>query len=191
MKNIIVLFFLLSFVGHSQTLEYSISSKDHPIGKLVVTKTEKNDVLQIEVTGEFKVHVLVSIDVKYKLNCTYKNQELIYSSVTTYSNGKVHSTSTTDKTGDYYTVTKDGHSSKYIDKITFSGALLYFKEPKGVSSVYSEFDDIDKSINKIGENEYQISNPNNGDFSKSTYKNGVLETSTVHSKFLTFTATKK
>jgi len=135
--------------------------------------------------------LFISIDLKYKLNCTYKNDELLYSSVTTYVNGAIHSTSKTEKNGAYYTLTKNGHPSKYLNKITFSGALLYYHEPKGLTKIFSEFDNLDKPVKSIGINEYQITNPKNGYLSEYTYKNGILESSTNHHTLLTFKLTKK
>ena len=191
MKNIIILFLLISSIGNSQTLHYKITSKDSYIGDLKVTKILSNNTLQIEVISDIKIKLFISIDFKYKLNCTYKNNELLYGSVTTYVNGKIHSTSKTEKIGEYYTITKDGHSSKYLNKIAFSGALLYYYEPKGLTSIYSEFDNIDKPIKKIGVNEYQITNPKNGHLSEFLYKNGVLVSATNHHTLLTFKLTKK
>jgi len=166
------------------------TSKNSYIGNLEVTKNLNDDLLQIEVISDVKVKLFISIDLKYKLNCTYKNNELFYSSVTTYINGNIHSTSETKKIGDYYTITKNGHSSKYIDKITFSSALLYHQEPKGLTDLYSEFENFNKSIKSIGPHEYQISTPKKGGLSTFSYKNDVLMSLTNHHALLTFKLTK-
>ena len=115
----------------------------------------------------------------------------MYSSVTTFVNGKIHSTSKTEKIGNYYTITKNGHTSKYLNEIAFSGALLYYREPKGLTNIYSEFDNLEKPIKNIGINEYQITNPKNGYLSEYKYKNGVLVSTTNHHTLLTFKLTKE
>ncbi|MFK5981617.1 MAG: hypothetical protein QM499_01795 [Flavobacteriaceae bacterium] len=191
MKKIFFLFLLFSCIVNSQTLHYKIMSNNSYIGDLKVTKTSNKDAFQIEVISEVKVKLFISIDLKYKLNCTYKNNELFYSSVTTYVNGKIHSTSKTEKIGDYYSITKNGHSSKFLDKIPFSGALLYYSEPKGLTNIFSEFDNLKKPIKNIGINEYQITNPKNGHLSEYKYKNGVLMSTTNHHTLLTFKLTKE
>ena len=191
MKNIlIVLAVFLSFYCNSQNLNYKISTKNTPVGNLTVTKTENDNVLQIEVISEVNIKVFIKVNLKYKLNCTYKNNELLFSSVTTYVNGKLHTTSKTEKNGEYYTITKDGHASKFMHKITYSGALLYFKEPKGVSTIYSEFHAIEKPMKAIGNHEYQITNPKNGLLSEYTYQNGTLETTMNHHSLMSFILTK-
>lgn len=193
MKKILFIFVctLIGIVGHSQTLQYSIIANDANIGDLKVTKSVDGNVLQIEIISEVKVKLFISVDLKYRLNCTYQNGELFYSAVTTYVNGKIHSTSRAEKDGAYYTLTKEGHSSKYLKPITFSGALLYFSEPNSRTNLFSEFDDSDKPIKSIGTHEYQITNPENGQMNEYKYKNGVLESTTVHHKLLTFFLKKK
>ena len=191
MKNIFFLFLLFSSIVNSQTLHYKITSSGNYIGDLKATKTSVNNILQIEVISEVKVKLFISIDLKYKLNCTYKNNELLFSSVTTFVNGKIHSTSITEKIGNYYDITKNGHSSKFLDEIPFSGALLYYREPKGLTNIYSEFDNLEKPIKNIGINEYQITNPQNGYLSEFKYKNGILVSTTNHHTLLTFKLTKE
>ncbi len=191
MKIITFLFLLFPIIGNSQTLHYKVTANDNYIGDLKVSKTLNKDILQIEVISEVKVNLFISINLKYKLNCTYKNDELFFSSVTTYVNGKIHSYSKTEKNGEYYTITNDGHSSKYLNKITFSGALLYYREPKNLTYIYSEFDNINKPIKKTGTTEYQITNPENGHLSEYNYENGILVSTTNHHTLLTFKLTKK
>ena len=177
----------ITFSGHSQTLQYDIFSNETHIGDLKVVKASSKDIVQIEVTSEVHVKLFIEINLTYKLNCTYKNNKLWYSSVTTFVNGKVHSTSKTEKVGNYYTIVKNGHSSKFMDDIDFSGALLYFEEPKGIKQIFSEFDNIYKPINSIGSHEYQIVNPKNDYLSEYQYQNGILKSTTNHHKLLTFT----
>ncbi len=175
----------------TQTFTYAISSGKNHIGTLQAIKTVTNDRTQISVNSKVKVKLFISIDFEYKLNATYKNGQLLFGSVTTYVNGKVHSTSTTEKSNDYYTIEKDGHQSTFFDKITYSGALLYFEEPKGISTLFSEFDTINKPIRLIATGEYQLTNPKNGRLSEYLYKNGILISTTNHHSLMTFTMTKQ
>ncbi len=191
MKGIIILFLILPFLGNSQTLNYEITVNKSAIGNLSVTKKETSNTLQIEIISQVKLKLYSSIDFKYRLDCTYKDKELIFASVTTYLNGNIHTTNKIEKVGEYYTTTKDGHSSKFLNKITYSGALLYFNEPKEIASIFSEFDLIVKPIKRISNNKYQIKNPQNRHLSEYTYKNGILETSTNHHSLITFTLSKK
>ena len=171
-------------------MNYKITSKETTIGNLSVKRTADNNTVQIEVLSEIEVKLFITIDIKYKLNSTYKNNELFFSSVTTYVNDKVNSITTTKKNEEYYSVTKDEHSTKYLNEIKISDALLYFVEPKGMTKLFSEFDGISKSIKKIGKNKYQIRNPKNGNVGEYQYKNGILQSSINYHNLMTFSLTK-
>jgi len=189
-----ILFFLFCIITEqipAQDLEYNITANKNQLGTILVKQTEKNGIIQIQATSEVKVQLFVNINLKYILNCTYKNNQLLYSSVTTYVNGKLHSTSTTEKKEGYYEVIKDGHSSRLYENIKYSGALLYHTEPIGKTKLYSEFNGIEKPIKKIDAHTYQITNPDNGHISIYKYKNGILESTTIEHALLTFTLTKK
>ncbi|NOY47002.1 MAG: hypothetical protein GXO84_02095 [Chlorobi bacterium] len=191
MRNTLILILIfLSVHCNSQNVNYRITSKETSIGNLSVKKIEENNTIQIEVVSEVTVRLFITIDFKYKLNCTYKDKELIFSSVITYVNGRVHSTTTTKKDGEYYSITKNNHSSKYLNEINFPAALLYFVEPEGVTKIFSEFDGIAKPIKEIVKNKYQITNPKNGRLSEYLYRNGILESSINHHSLMTFTLTK-
>ncbi len=192
MKNILFILFLsFSCTVSSQTLNYEITSGKSHIGEFSIKRLEKNDIVQINGVGEVRVSFFFSFDIKFKLSCTYKENELLFSSVTTYVNGDINSTNIIEKNGDNYSITEDGHLSKLFGKINYSGALLFFREPKKTNTVFSEYDNIENPISEIKENEYQIAYPTDGYRGKYKYKNGVLETTTIDHTLITFTLTRK
>lgn len=191
-KTLMIICFLFLYIGNSQTLDYDIISKGYSIGHLTTTKTVKDSIVQIDVVSEVSVRILVKIDVKYKLQSTYKNNELFFSSITTYVNGKVHSTCKTEKTGNHYTITKDGQTTKFFNKIDFSNALLYYEMPKSIVTVFSESSGLEKKVKQTGAYTYDVINPKNDHISQYSYAtNGVLEKATVHNTLMTFILTKK
>ena len=188
---LLTLLLLVPFITFSQVLKYKITANDTYLGELTATRSYKDDITEIEVISKVKVNLFIKVNLTYKLNCTYKNNELLFSSVTTYVNGKLHSTSVTKKNEENYTITKDGHSSLYYNKINYSGALLYFVEPKGKSKIYSEFDNFDKPLQETATHRYETENPKNGHISNYIYKNGELQSSTIHHTLLTFSIIKE
>ena len=190
MKNLLILFLLLSSVVNSQTLKYEITSNKTHIGNMSTTKTEKNGITQIEVISNIKVKLLFTVQLKYVINSFYENNELLFSSATAYVNGKLHTSSVTKKEGNHYTVVKDGHTTNYYNKITYSGVMLYFSPPKDVGHVYSEFDNVDNKMKSIGKNEYQMTNSENGYVNDYLYKDNVLQIAKIHQSLLTFVITK-
>lgn len=192
MKNaLMIICFLFLFFGNSQTLDYDIISKEHSIGHLTTTKTVKDSIVQIDVVSEVSVRILIKIDVKYKLQSTYKNNELFFSSITTYVNGKVHSTCKTERTGNHYTITKDGQTTKFFNKIDFSNALLYYEAPKNQSTIFSEANGFEKQVKQNGVNTYDLVNPDNQRISMYNYTDGILKKATIHNEFMTFILIKK
>lgn len=194
MKNYIFILFafiLLTSQLNAQTLVYDITSSNNQLGQLSVTKTQEKDLINIEMTSEVNAHLFISIDLKYRLTANYRNGSLIFSSVTTYLNGKLNSSSTTEKTGENYSVKKDGHLSKLYYPIFYSGVLLYLQEPINVSNVYSEFDNIKKPIEDLVHGIYQLDDPKSGHLSKYYYSNGRLMKATIGHSLMTFTLTKR
>ena len=155
-----------------------------------VSKTTTNDVVEIKIVSDVKVKLFLSIDLKYRLNCTYKNGNLMYSSVTTFVNGSKHSSVITEKKGQSYLVTEDGHVSKYLKVINYSGGLLYFDEPNNQKTLYSEFNGYDKVIKSLAQSRYLVTDNNTGHKSTYEYKNGTLILATIEHTLMTFKMTK-
>jgi len=155
------------------------------IGNLTVIKIQDKNNMNIKIESEAKVNLLIDLDVKYQLYCTYKNNELESSTVMVYNNGKVHSISKTTKIGNYYIASNNKRISKFYNKINYSGALLYFKEPKNISYIFSESNNIEKPIRNIGIEKYQITNPKNGKQNEYYYKKGILQRAIIHDTFIT------
>jgi uncharacterized protein DUF6134 len=188
MKKIIFLALLfISYHGFSQKLLYTISSKKKQLGSLIVEKTKKDSVYQIEVFSNVNFRFFIKIALDYKLNCTYYENELLRSYVTTYVNGKENSSVKTEKKDNYYEVTEDGETSKFYNTIGLSGALSYFKEPINMSTIYSDFYGYDKNIEIISDHVYKVTNPKNGQISEYFYENGILNKAIIHHFLMTFT----
>lgn len=190
-KALCFLFFLITYSVNAQTLDYNIiTSENKKLGILNVTKVQDNNSLQIKIKSDVEIDEFIKIDIKYELNCTYKNNQLFSSTFLFNQNGKVHSASKITKTGNYYLVNKGSKNIKYCSKIDYSGALLYFKEPKNIAFVFSESNIIVKPIKSIGLHTYQITNPTNGQKNKYYYKNGVLQKAVIHHTLMTFNLIK-
>jgi len=186
-KYILLTFLFISYLGYSQTLHYTISSKKKQLGTLKVEKSKKDSIHQIEVFSNVNFRFFIKIALDYKLNCTYYDDELLRSSVTTYVNGKENSYLKTEKKDNYYEVTDDGETSKYYNSIGLSGALSYFKEPSNMSTIYSDFYGYDKNVEKIDTHSYKVTNPKNGQISEYFYKDGLLNKAIIHHFLMTFT----
>ena len=185
---LIIVFMLFGILAKAQQkLHYKITSNDMEIGNLTISKTKNNANTIYDVTSDSHFKLFITIDLSYKLNAVYQNNELIFSSVTTYVNGKQHNTATTEKKEDHlYILKNNGHETRSYQSITYSGVLLYFKEPINIKEVYSEFYTAFNPIQKIGTHKYQLTNSENGNTSEYYYLNGILQKASIHHTLMTF-----
>jgi len=189
LKNAILLCLIMLFLKvNSQTkLQYKITSNGANIGVLYANKQEENKMVTYSVTSDSKFKLFLTVNFAYKLNCIYKNNELVFSTVTTFVNGQKHSTSTAEKMQpNSYILKNNGHEKRLYKNINYSGVLLYFKEPKNISNVFSEFYNNLNPIQKIATNTYQLTNSLNGNLSEYYYQNGILITATIHHTLMSF-----
>ncbi len=189
MKILTILICLISFNLSAKELVYNITSSGLSIGQIKVNKVFNNGLVKITAKSDVKVDLFVTLDVSYSLNSTYKNNELLNSTVITFVNGKEHSKTITKKVDNYYLITNNNDSKKISHPILYSGSLLYFIPPNQHKTVYSEIDGIEKSIKEISNLKFQITNPINEHTSIYEYKNNVAYKITIHHTLLTFTLT--
>lgn len=171
----------ISAPGFGQTAYFSIYSTDKALlGNLKVVCTESDTSTTISVNCQFKVKLLVTINVRYILTTVFKENQLYSGEIRTYRNNELHSEMNTIKVGAEYLFTKDGKQSVFLNRITFSESMLYFNEPADLQSIYSEFDGVEKSIFEPGPGHYRIQNPLNGNFSDYFYESGLLKAAFVN-----------
>ena len=185
------IFLMVSFVGNAQTYKYEIRANNHSIGILTATKTESENGFKVEVRSDVKVHLFVKTELSYILVSNYKNNELVSGKVIVYVNRKVHSTTSLEKTGNFYSLTNDDDVSKYYKKILYSSALYYFTEPNNISNMFSEFSNSERTIKAIGDDKYEITDPDSGHVSKYSYSNGILQNAVIHHTLMSFELIKK
>jgi hypothetical protein len=174
-----------------QTAGYSIYSADKELlGQLKVSSIQADTTTKIAVVSQFKIKMLITIDVKYTLQSFYRNGELVSNSIKMYRNDELHSFAKTTKVGSQYKFTKDETESIYDKRISFSESLLYFNEPIKIKTIYSEFDGIEKTIIESTNGHYKIRNPLNGNVSEYFYEKGTLSTAIVHFQMMTLYLTK-
>jgi hypothetical protein len=189
---ILAAIFVLSGIhALGQTAGYSIYSADKELlGQLKVSSIHADTTTKIAVVSQFKIKMLITVDVKYTLQSFYRNGELVSNSIKMYRNDELHSFAKTTKVGSQYKFIKDENESIYDKRISFSESLLYFNEPNQISTIYSEFDGIEKTIIESSTGHYKIKNPLNGNVSEYFYEKGILSTAIVHFQMFTLYLTR-
>jgi len=194
MKKLLFFSFLaFSCILNAQTLTYEIVSGNSHLGELIVTHTEnkENQTLKINIVSNVVFDLFKTINLKYELNTVFNAGKFYYSSVIIYINGKEHSSTITEQKDEYYTISKNGKSTLYLKNITYSGALLYFKEPIGILKIFSEFDGFEKQVKRLEVNHYQVINSKNGQKSEYYYHEGILQEAIIHHPLMSFKLTQK
>ncbi|MBK6525360.1 MAG: hypothetical protein IPG07_07260 [Crocinitomicaceae bacterium] len=184
--TLVAIFVLVGIHAFGQTAGYTIYSADKELlGQLKVSSIQADTTTKIAVVSQFKIKMLITIDVKYTLQSFYRNGELVSNSIKMYRNDELHSFAKTTKVGSQYKFIKDENESIYDKRISFSESLLYFNEPIQISTIYSEFDGVEKTIIESSKGHYKIKNPLNGNESEYFYEKGTLSSAIVHFQMMT------
>ncbi len=187
-RNILI-FLFISFATstYSQTIHYVIHSGDLSIGTVTAYKTISGDTMRINTISEVKTRLFIDINIKYQVSCIYINNILNSSHCTSYENGNLHSSSSITRTANGYSIIVNGTHSTYNDDICYSGSLLYFKKPKDIDAVFSEFDGVNKTVTEISANHFQTVNPKNGHINDYYYGDILLLRAQIRNTLMTFT----
>jgi len=197
--------FLLVNIAYSQTYKYNIISNGQNVGELTATQTigggtatqstdgdaatqtTSGEQMTINIVSNFNAHFFITVHVKYEMNCKYINGNLVDSSVETFKNEELHSSSKGKKTNGAYKTIEDGDESTHEGDILYSGGMLYFKEPKGITHVFSEIHAIEKPVKEVNTNHFMLTDPETGHTNQYFYRDGVLQKMIVGNALLTFT----
>lgn len=166
----IALFLLFSIGLEAQTyvrnFEATVHSSD--VGYTTAKKTVTGDVVQYDIKSVVSIEVLFTISIVYNAQASYKGGVLISSSASVHVNGHLQRSVVTEKVGDYYKIVSDEHETKLYKDIPYSTAKMYFNEPTGVTSVYSESEGIMKTMVKTSDGKYKVKDAQN-DENSTTY----------------------
>lgn len=192
-KSVLIILLFFSVAVFSQKAIYNVYAGNHYLGKMDVVLDESDSTMDVEIESYSRFKLLFfEVNLKYTLSCIYKNRELIKSMVVTFVNNHIHSTIETSKQqGDQYLILKDEDEIEYNHAISYSGALLYFKEPNEISRLYSEIDGVTKPLEKMGVHEYQIKEPDNGNINEYFYEDEMLKEARIHHTLMTFRLVKQ
>ncbi|MCK3683143.1 DUF6134 family protein [Maribellus sp. YY47] len=171
----VILWINSSFAQEEQSARYNIWVFGMNIGEFSVTQKEKNGNIDIQAVTDVEVKLIVPYRVKFIQNSAYKQGSLANFHVQTLKNGKINSDTRLEREGNAYVLVKDGDSTVVNENITFSGSLLYFNEPKGISKIFKERSGEVQKIEKIADHSYLITDEKNKKAHEYSYKDGILQ----------------
>lgn len=168
---------LISYSAVSQQHKFTIHLAGGNIGEIKAELIEKKGVKYFNIVSEVNFKVLwKKYNRKTDNKLSYNNDNMIIESYSgIYMNNELEDSAYMKLNKSTYSCYRYPDKNFSIDKfeIDFPAALLYFKEPVGVSKIYSErFLEYCPLVDK-GDHKYVILLPN-GKENIYTYKNGLL-----------------
>ena len=166
----IIPFFLLSTTSSDNTvtevenISFKIIKKNSSIGYIYIEKTSINQTTTYIINSEVNTKVIFNFNAIGNEKSIYKEDTLIFSSVFRKLNNKVKvNQSLSFINGKYYLNLADKKESIGIDIITRNIVTLFFFEPVGIDTVYSDKQNKMLNIYQVGNRKYKVA------FSKSKY----------------------
>lgn len=187
---------LFAIIGNAQqtNISFDVFMKGKDIGDVIATeqKTNNKSIKDIKTNCDNKV-LMVSVHVESELTTTHENGSLIKGTAYRHANrgsSDVHAQTTRTGTKQYSIERNGTKTSISNQEIQFCVADLYFREPKGLSTVFSNMWGANVTIATLGNGKYKVTNPD-GKSSTYIYQNGNLIQMEVDTPIGTITTKRK
>lgn len=138
------------------TLNFTIINKDKTIGTLKATKVVNGSKTYYQSITAIKTRVIKEIEVDYKYDVVFEDNLLKKASVIIGVDDKPYADIITNRADQTYLITKNKKKESVIENaIHYATIVLYFKEPIGIDSCYSEQDGSFNTIVPLGNHVYK------------------------------------
>jgi hypothetical protein len=174
---VILLFITTTVFGQTtsnfKTLKYTVYRNGDEVGWINLSKFDADNRSTINLASEITFHVLFKFSVKANEKVEFMNGKMIHSYIYRKMNGSVKADKHTRYIGNGYEVEEaSGKKELGIRNVSYNVDCLYFKEPTGISQVYSDNFQQFVPIEKKPQGYYKIKFPD-GNSSNYYYKDGV------------------
>jgi len=182
------LFLLVSFAPPETPaltkLRYKVLKDGKAIGEIKASQIIQGGQIVYEVQTEMNVKVVLSQRISYTSKAVYEDGVLQHANSKSYFNDKLHSTCITTLKGNRYWVTTDKDEFYVNRTITYSGVMLYFREPGSTTTVYSEMSGQDNTMRKTGNGQYVLTNSKSKKQNRYWYRGGILDHASINHTLL-------
>lgn len=169
-----LLVILLSKYSPAQTYEYETRALGIHAGDMQITRKVNGNLEYYSITSKNSVnYVLGKIDVDHKTSVTYKDGILQESFLRTDKNGEVDKFCSVSYDGQTYKIQTEKEKLSLSRPVTASVVTLYFKEPVGLTEIFSEVFGKMVPVTEVKPHKYSIKLPD-GKKNTYTYENGVV-----------------
>lgn len=157
----------------AQQLKYDVYLNEKKVGLLEAKRTAKDGIAQYLIQSNVNFRMMFKLNLNHTFESTYQNDMLIKASTRSMMNDNVKATSKVTWNGTFYQLeVKDEHSVLKNSRIIYSMVLLYFREPRQITQVFSERYGVFLTIKPLAEHRYELLMPD-GKKNYYSYRNGV------------------
>ena len=173
---LITISFLSLGTALGQTLDFGIYFGDKEVGTIKAIKKKEGSITKFIVSSESAYKTIIyDYQRTTYLTADFKDENLYYSRASVRERGELEDSVTTKKVGNVYQCFHYPNNEKFeLDfPIKESSAMLYHKEPVGITKVFAEGYQTMAELKSLGNHQYKLFLPN-GKTNLYTYKNGKL-----------------
>lgn len=159
---------------NAQTYTYETRALGIHAGDMQITRKVHGNLEYYTINSKNSVNYLLGkIDVDHKTSVTYKDGVLQESFLRTDKNGEVDQFCSVSYDGHTYKIQTEKEKLSYSKPITASVVTLYFKEPIGLTEIFSEVFGKMVPLTEVKPHKYSIKLPD-GKKNTYTYENGIV-----------------
>jgi hypothetical protein len=159
---------------------YTVSRNGNNIGQMKLSRKISGEDVHLTIKSEVKTRFIMNINVNTIDQAQFNDGTLLYSTVLRTVNGNEKDAKKTRLINNKYEIQSGSGSVKpFKGHITYNMMMLYFKEPVGITQVYSDSFQQFISINRIGEHIYRLNLPD-GNYNDYHFQKGICSKVSVH-----------
>ncbi len=184
---LLIILTLIPILSRSQYLQlkYKIVQGGDDIGWLRLERIVNGDTSTLLLASELKKRIFFEITVSAKESSVYKSGKLIFSSQFRKTNGDTKLNKQTRLVEDKYVVLEDGEKQNLAFPFIGTNLLsLYFQEPVGINTVYSDNHECFIKVTKTDDGGYKVKFPD-GNSNCYYYINGICTKIVISHTFYT------
>ncbi|MBR9920595.1 MAG: hypothetical protein GYB31_07125 [Bacteroidetes bacterium] len=185
---ILSIFFLYqaSFPTEDVQISFNVVHRGSEVGAVKVRKSVKGAEVYYTSYSETTTKVITSVHVISEVDVMVRNGVIRKSEAAITVNGKPRNSSSLSHTGSHYFMTIDDQLEKTINtNIHFVSTMLFFKEPVGFKTSFSEIDGTFHALEALGNHQYRKTDPR-GRENIYYYKNGQLVKADIDAGMVSF-----
>lgn len=194
MKSLLfVIAFLVfqSLSAQTETIHFDVIHDGKPLGTLDASKTTEGDIVVYKSHTEIQYHLVVSIAIDYDYHVSFNNNELREAKALIKVKGTEKTNTKTIMTNSGYNFYSDNELQKNIsDQIKHCIVQLLFKEPVGLTKIYSEEHGTFHTVKKIKDHSY-LKTTASGHKSTYHYSDGILQRTDTDAGVIKFSIVRK